>query len=451
MSFQQQLDSFGSPLEALTQPVRPGNIFPYPIEHSNWRDEQRAWVDTAVLFNQSWHMNDLFISGPDAIRLLSETSANSYKSFRAGRAKQYLALAEDGYVIGDAIVFGLSEDLFAVVNGAPAAINWLMFQAETQNYDVNIELDPAKVFSGEGTTPKRLFRYELEGPNAQKILQKAAGREFEPIKFFRMGEIEIGGHTVRALNHTMAAAPGDENTGLELFGAEENHAAFLDAILEAGDEFGLRRGGALAYGSAVTESGWIALPVPAVYSSEAMRSFREWLPDDSALAYAYMKNGSFRPSTIDGYYMTPWDLGYGHMIKFDHDFIGRNALEKMVDEKHGQKVWLVWEPEDVSRVVIASELGDPHQLRPLDPVKGTFQHSDEVLVDGNAVGLTHMHGYTVNVGWASVATVKEEVAVEGAQVDIRYGDHDNGAASPYVPDHSITIIRATVRCESPAV
>ena len=30
---------------------------------------------------------------------------------------------------------------------------------------------------------------------------------------------------------------------------------------------------------------------------------------------------------IEDYYTNPWDLGYGSFVKFDHDFIGRDALE----------------------------------------------------------------------------------------------------------------------------
>ena len=48
-----------------------------PTEFSNWRDEQRAWRETAVLFDQSHHMVDLFIEGPDALKLLSDTAINS--------------------------------------------------------------------------------------------------------------------------------------------------------------------------------------------------------------------------------------------------------------------------------------------------------------------------------------------------------------------------------------
>jgi hypothetical protein len=42
------------------------NVYPgVPAEFTNWRDEQRAWQQTCVLFNQSYHMADLQVEGRD--------------------------------------------------------------------------------------------------------------------------------------------------------------------------------------------------------------------------------------------------------------------------------------------------------------------------------------------------------------------------------------------------
>ena len=98
----------------------------------------------------------------------------------------------------------------------------------------------------------------------------------------------------------------------------------------AGEEFGLRRSGGRAYSSNTLESGWIPSPLPAVYTGEGMRAYREWLPATGYEGSASI-GGSFVSDEIEDYYFTPWDLGYGRFVKFDHDFIGREALEKMAD------------------------------------------------------------------------------------------------------------------------
>lgn len=248
MSFEDRINDAGSALALVSRPVplAPGVVLPYPLFHSNWRDEQRAWAETAVLFNQSWHMTDLYVSGPDALKLLSDTSTNSYANFGEGRAKQYLAVNAQGHVIGDEILFALPGGVYVVV-GEPPAINWLQYQARIGGYDVTFERYEGLTATGEkGSTTKRIYRYEIQGPNTQKILDKAAGTKVERVKFFGLTELTLGGLNVWALGHTMAAAPGAENTGLELFGPEEEHEAFLEMILEAGKEFGLVRGGGIS-------------------------------------------------------------------------------------------------------------------------------------------------------------------------------------------------------------
>ena len=52
-------------------------------------------------------MTDLFLSGPDALRLLSDLGVNTFAGFTPGKAKQYVAVNADGFLIGDAILFHL--------------------------------------------------------------------------------------------------------------------------------------------------------------------------------------------------------------------------------------------------------------------------------------------------------------------------------------------------------
>ena len=60
--------------------------------------------------------------------------------------------------------------------------------------------------------------------------------------------------------------------------------------------------------------------------------------------------GSFYSNDITDYYLTPYDLGYGPFVKFDHDFVGRAALEKMATSQKRKKVTLVWNGDDIARV-----------------------------------------------------------------------------------------------------
>ena len=135
------LDASGNTVELLRNSQIGAYIYPVvPYEFTNWRREQRAWRETAVLFDQSHHMANLFMRGPGAIKLISDTGINSVANFPVNMAKQFVPCTPAGHVIGDGILFHLDEEEYVWVGRAPAA-NWLRYQAETGGYDVEIEND----------------------------------------------------------------------------------------------------------------------------------------------------------------------------------------------------------------------------------------------------------------------------------------------------------------------
>ena len=96
------------------------NVYPgVPAEYTNWRDEQWAWQNTCVLFNQSFHMAELAVQGPDAMTLLSRLGVNTFGNFAVDKAKQFVPCTPAGHVIGDVILFHLADDDFNMVGRAP--------------------------------------------------------------------------------------------------------------------------------------------------------------------------------------------------------------------------------------------------------------------------------------------------------------------------------------------
>src|SRR5690606_24713100 len=137
--------------------------------------------------------------------------------------------------------------------------------------------------------------------------------------------------------------------GLEIWGPYEEREEIREAVMEAGKEVGILAVGSRTYASNTLESGWIPSPLPAVYTGEKMKAYREWLPADSYEATGSI-GGSFVSDNIEDYYVTPYELGYGPVVKFDHDFIGREALEKIAGKPRRRKVTLAWNADDVAKV-----------------------------------------------------------------------------------------------------
>ena len=259
-SLEDKIQQSGNPVDMLRNAQVGPYVFPIKSEFTNWRDEQESWRKTAILLDQSYHMTDHYIEGPDVKRLLSDLGINSFKNFGRDKAKQFVVCNYDGYVIGDAILFGLEENKVNIVN-RPAAGNWVEFHAETGGYDVKVDRDDRSLVN---TGQRKGYRYEVQGPNAWKILEKVNGGPIPEIKFFNMGQIKVAGRPVRALRHGMAGAPG-----LELFGPWADGEEVKAAILEAGQEFGLLQGGSKTYSTVAHESGWI--PTHAQQSRDGFR------------------------------------------------------------------------------------------------------------------------------------------------------------------------------------
>jgi vanillate/3-O-methylgallate O-demethylase len=88
-SLESLLQSAGNPVKMLRNSRLGAYVYPVvPSEFSNWRDEQRAWRETAVLFDQSHHMAEFTVKGPDALKLISYTTINSFNNFSVNKAKQ---------------------------------------------------------------------------------------------------------------------------------------------------------------------------------------------------------------------------------------------------------------------------------------------------------------------------------------------------------------------------
>ena len=436
-TLEDRINEAGGPVRLLRGSQSGAYAFPMRSEYTNWRDEQRAWQTTAVLFDQSFHMTDIYFEGPDVPRLFSDIGVNTFRNFGRNRAKQFVACNHDGFVIGDGILFGLEEDKFNLV-GRPSAPNWAAFVAETGGYDVTVTRD---VRSLDDNDTRLTFRYQVQGPAAIDIIEKAHGGSLPEVKPFRMHEFTVAGAPVRGLRHTMSGFPG-----LELHGPSADGPAVLDALCAAGAEFGLVQGGARAYSTTATESGWIASPTPAIYSGEAMRPYREWLTAGSWEANASL-GGSYVSDDIEDYYQTPWDLGYGKVINFDHDFIGRAALENLAELPHRRKVFLRWHRDDVLDVLRGSLFGGTDRAKYLESPSSTYATLpfDQVRSGERFVGVSTASGYTVNIGdWCSLAMIDEAEAQDGAEVTIVWGEVAVGARRPVVEQHAQTLIRATV-------
>ncbi|MFJ9541406.1 aminomethyl transferase family protein [Streptomyces sp. NPDC101225] len=427
-SLQDGINQAGSPINLLWQPdAEPWTPEVVEREYAGWRQEQAAWHDGVALLNLSHHMYDMWIEGPDATRVLADHGVNNFEKFAIGQAKQYVPVTRHGHIVTDGILAREGENKY-LLSGIPAAQHWVQYHAAKGGYDVGFATDASSAFRPGGGTP-RLFRYQIQGPLAAELVEKTFGVPLPETKFFHSAPVTLDGRTFHALRHGMAG-----QAGFEFIGPWEHAAYVHEAFLKAGEPLGLIQVGALAYTTPSVESGWIPSPVPAIYSDPDLLEYRKYLPLFGIEGKRPL-NGSYFSADIEDYYVSPFELGYGKLIHFGHDFVGRDALLKAKNGPLRNKVTLVLNPDDVRTVIGGGE--DPGFV---------LSYARHRVENGSVlVGVTMQSASIDPVGTVLAQTlIDAEHAVPGTEVTVVWGEHPGLGTGPEA-DLGFPRIRATVQ------
>ena len=190
-NLEEVIQAAGNPVEMLRNSQIGAYVYPVvAAEFSNWRSEQWAWQHSAVLFDQSHHMVDLYINGPDALKLLSDTMINSFKGWAVNKAKQYVPTTPYGHVIGDGIIFYLRRGRVRLCR--PRAGRQL---ADVPGRDRRLQRRdhqgrPLAVAPDGQAGQPQFWRFQIQGPNAWNVIEKLNGGPLEKLKFFNMSDDE---------------------------------------------------------------------------------------------------------------------------------------------------------------------------------------------------------------------------------------------------------------------
>ncbi len=426
-SLNDALNKWNNPVEMLRNSQ--AGMYVYPVvtpEFRNWRAEQEAWRKTAVLFDQSHHMDELIVEGPQATEFLGHHAINSFANFDLNRAKHFVPVTPNGHVIGDHIIFREREDKYILVGRAPTS-NWLMFAAAWGKWNVRLRYDPRSPSRPEGERVIREhYRFQIQGPDAPKIFEKMNGGPIPDIKFFHVDWINIGSKRVQALRHGMSGAPG-----LEVWGPYKDKDYVQSTIFQAAADAGvdLVQCGSRAYSTNTLESGWIPSPLPGIYTGDGMLAdYRDWLGADMYEAAGAI-GGSFVSNNIEDYYVNPFELGYDFYIGWKKDdFIGKQALTAMKGGNNRKKVTFEWNREDVLKVIASAfEDGTPYKWIDFPQPNYASSTADMVMDGDTMVGMSMFNGYSYNERCLlSLGVVAPSVEV-GDVLTLRWGEPDDTA------------------------
>ena len=397
-----------------------------PSQYTHWIDEQLSWKDTCYLGSWSTFAN-LKLEGPDAIDLLADLSISSFTDYPIGGGKHLVQCDGDANVVAEGVLVREGEEEF-VVHGVPCY--WTAYNLDAGDYDATGEF-------------RDTFNFGVQGPNSLAVLDALDEHSLRDVGFMRSGPIEIAGVDVTAVRFGMSG-----EVGFELHGPGEHSETVWDAIMEAGEEYGIRR---LSSGTSSINQLEAGIPsrvrdfVSAIFGEE-MADYRAFLREHQTRdLITHAVEGSFDADDISDYYRTPVELGWDRYTRFDHDFVGREALEAEAADPQRVLATLEWNDEDVIDVY-ASLFGDgdtfkymemPHQQK-------RAMIADRVLKDGEDVGVATMRGYSYYFRtMLSLCTIDVEHSEVGTEVTVLWGEGEH-RTSPTVEDHVQTEIRATV-------
>ncbi|TGE35150.1 aminomethyl transferase family protein [Desulfosporosinus fructosivorans] len=376
-----------------------------PYEYSGWRDEIMSYKETCYLHAGLNPAPTYRVKGPDAMKFFADLSVNSFAKFPIGAIKHCIMCNEEGLNMADGVLIRVSEEEFISYYLAPYAA----YKLETGNYNAKGEY----VFD--------TFIFQLAGPRSLEILETVTGECLHDIKFGRLKKSIIEDMDIEIIRVGMAGPLAYEIHGLNI-----DARSIYNMIIAAGESFGIKKLGIRAYQMNHTEGGFPQAFIHFQFPWFEDRGFAEYLSRRQKMQPPILAGSLGTDMRLR--YRNPVELGWDKMIKFDHDFIGRKALEREVANPRRKTVTLVWNPEDIVDVY-ASQFQTGEHYMPMEPSHFTQQngrnvlHADQVLKDGKLVGASSgrilSYYYRQMISLCSIDTEYSEL---GTEVSILWGN-----------------------------
>ena len=330
----------------------------HDIEYNAIR-EAAALIDVSPLFKYR-------VSGPDARRLVDRVITRDATKLAPGVVYYTPWCDEHGKVIDDGTVHHLDDGSYRWTAADPQ-LRWLRMNAAGLDVEIADETEAVAALA-------------LQGPLSRAVLEAATGDSFADLRYFRRRSATFrSGRTRIRVDVSRTGYTGD--LGYELWIPAEHAVAVWDALVAAGDAYGVRPAGMVALDVVRLEAGLILIEVDYTSARHALNPEQNY---------------------------SPYEIGLGRLVSFDKgDFVGRLALER--EQRAGgparRLVGLQLDWYDIEALYTAQDL--PPAISP------TVDRSPvPVFAGGRQVGKATSHG------WSPI--LKQAIAL--ASVPPRYED-----------------------------
>jgi glycine cleavage system aminomethyltransferase T len=389
-----------------------------PYEYTDWRDETKSWKQTCYIHAGLNPTTTYMFKGPDIIKFLSKVCVTNFNNYPVGMLKHGVMCNEKGEIIQDGVLLRSAEDEVVSFWMTPC-LNYALDSGKYGKFDV----------AGSDLTSKK-FLLQIGGPTSIDTLEGALGESLRELKFLRSRNGVIAGQNIRVARIGMAGT-----LSYEVHGDLEDCRPVYEAIWEVGKQYGIRRLGTRCYPMNHAENGYPQYGVHFLYpwydDADLMRYMAggDTKTSSDAVANTVKLTGSYG-TDIKNFIYTPYDFGWDRMIRFDHEFVGREALEKLSANNSNTMVSLEWNADDVADV-FASQFrdGEPYEYIE-EPNFKTFDNGfvrtacDKVLNEkGEPIGRSFgRQNAAYFQRMISICCINKKYAEEGKKVIVVWGE-----------------------------
>ncbi len=281
-----QESAFHSRTAALTEQFAPARDLWTPLAYPSAGTVGEYWAcREKVTLQDMSGLRKFDIIGPDAERLLDEAMTRDMARLAQWRGTYSLMCDEAGEVIDDGTLFRLGPELYRWCCGTEESARTLTQLAEQRGYSV-------RILAMGGALPN----LSLQGPKSRDVLRKILFTQphvpdLDKLKWFGVTIGRLGDREGAPFMLSRTGYTGE--LGYEIFCAADDAVRIWDAVMQAGEEFGIEPMGSTALDILRVEAGLAA-------------SGHEFAPGADA-----------------------WEAGLGFAIDLRKDhFTGRSALER---------------------------------------------------------------------------------------------------------------------------
>ena len=382
-----------------------GFPLPRPWEFNGWRQESLSWKTGCSLHAGLSGAVQFRIQGSQAKEFLSWSMMNGMSTFEVGMVKHAVLLNDAGLVAVHGVLEKDAEDSYR----AYYAGGWAFYLSMQSDFDVQISVE-------------EVFLFQIGGPTSLQTLEAATGESLRDIAFLRARKTTVAG-----VECDIARVGMSGTLAYELRGPLSAGEKVYEAVYNAGQAFGMERMGEATYLINHVENGFAQVGHTFAGACEWDPGYRALVDAVSPLP-ALKPTGSVDPTDLRSRMRTPVEIDWQRAARFDHDFIGREALEKEMADPKRTVVTLVWNPEDVLDIW-GSLLAPGEEYKALElphtPLHtGEVAIADHVLKDGEWVGIssgaTYSYYYRAMI---SHCTIDLDAAKIGTEVIVQWGDY----------------------------